>query len=153
MTGEERYNKFVEDIEKWVKCVGLVEITPNEDVENLLQTDPKQCKKLSGEDLHLHAYNLTCYGQYLQNVIHKEKIAVEWADDSIWYIISGKLSNYGEKYSKWQEKYYGAVKENPLALQLLKVKKTAEARVKTIEHHVETVKKLANILENLARRR
>ena len=83
----------------------------------------------------------------------KEKIAIDWADSSIWYVISGKLSNYGEKYSKWQDKYYSAVRENPLTRQILTIKINAEARLKTVEHHVETIKKLASILENLARRR
>ena len=153
MTGEERYNKFVEDIEKWVKCVGMVEIRANEEVEQLLEMNPSELNKLTYDQMLVGAYNLTCYAEYLQNVMMKEKIAIDWADSSIWYVISGKLSNYGEKYSKWQDKYYSAVRENPLTRQILTIKINAEARLKTVEHHVETIKKLASILENLARRR
>lgn len=153
MNGEERYNKFVEDINKWVKCIGMVEIRANEEVEHLLEMNPSEINKLTHDQMLIGAYNLTCYAEYLQNVMMKEKIAVDYADESIWYVISGKLANYGEKYSKWQDKYYSAVKENPLTAQLLKVKITAEARIKTVEHHIETIKKLSSILENLARRR
>ena len=153
MTGEERYNKFVEDIERWVKCVGMVEIRANEEVEQLLEMNPSEINKLTHDQMLIGAYNLTCYAEYLMNIMTKEKLAVEYADESIWYVISGNLSNYGEKYSKWQDKYYGAAKENPLTKQLLKIKMSAQARVSTVEHHIETVKKLSSILENLARRR
>lgn len=153
MTGEERYNKFVEDIDKWVKSVGIVEIRANEEVETLLEMNPSDLKNLTYDQLQIGAYNLTCYAEYLQNVITKQNIAVEWAEESIWYIIAGKLDNYGGKYAKWQEKYYGAIKENPLTTQLLKVKLNAESRIKTVEHHIDTVKKLSEILLNLARRK
>lgn len=153
MNGEERYNKFVEDIDKWVKSVGIVEIRANEEVEELLQTNPSDLNRMTHDQLQIGAYNLICYAEYLQNVIAKQKIAVEWADESIWYVIADKLNNYGGKYAKWQEKYYNAIKENPLTSQLLKIKFNAESRIKTVEHSIETVKKLSDILLNLARRK
>ena len=33
------------------------------------------------------------------------------------------MSQYGDKYTKWQEKYYSAIKENPLASEIFKIKK------------------------------
>lgn len=153
MNGEERYNKFVEDIDKWLKNVGLVDIRANEEVETLLEMNPSDLTKLTHDQMLIGAYNLTCYADYLQKVMAREQIAFDWAEDAIWYIVSGKLSNYGEKYAKWQDKYYSAVKENPIANQLLKVKKSSEAKIKTLTNHIDTVKKLSNILESLARRR
>ena len=153
MTGEERYNKFVEDIDKWLHNVGLVDIRANEEVETLLEMNPSDLNKLTHDQMLIGAYNLTCYADYLQKIMAREQIAFDWAEDAIWYIVSGKLSNYGEKYSKWQDKYYSAIKENPIANQLLKVKKGAEAKIKTLTNHIDNIKRLSNILENMARRR
>jgi len=153
MSGEEKYNKFVEDIDKWLKNIGLVEIRANEEVEILLEINPSDLKKLTHDQMLIGAYNLTCYADYLQKIMSREQIAFDWAEDAIWYIVSGKLNNYGEKYTKWQDKYYSAIKENPIANQLLRVKKSAEAKIKTLTNHIDNIKKLSDILESLARRR
>ena len=74
-------------------------------------------------------------------------------ESSIWYIIADRMSQYGDKYTKWQEKYYSAVKENPLASEVFKIKNHAEARVKTLDGTVDRVQRMAEILNNLSKRR
>lgn len=153
MNGEERFNKFVEDIENWIQGVGRLKIERNEEVEKYLNLDIAQLKRLSSEECNIGAYCLTAYAEYLQNVLAKEKMALEWADDGIWYIISDKLNNYGGQYAKWQEKYYSAIKENPIAKEMTRVKINAQARITSVEHSIENTKKLSEILLNLSRRR
>ena len=50
-------------------------------------------------------------------------------------------------------KYYGAIKENPLASEILKVKNHAEARVSLLDGKAARVQKMADILNSLSRRR
>ena len=51
------------------------------------------------------------------------------------------MQNYGTQYTKWQEKYYSAIKENPLASEILKVKNHAEARVKMLDGKANRIQK------------
>ena len=68
-------------------------------------------------------------------------------------IISSSMNQYGDKYTKWQEKFFSAVKENPLATDILKIKNHAEARIKIINGKADRVQSMADILINLSKRR
>ena len=115
MNGEEKYNEFVKSIEEWTKTSGVIDIKPNPKVEDALGLTRDDILSLTNEECNALAFELVCYADYLDTVSAKQKAAYDWADDSIWYIIADKIDQYGDKYTKWQEKYYRAVKENPLA--------------------------------------
>ncbi len=153
MSGEEKYNQFLENIENWIKSNAILDIAPNEDVIESLNMNRKQLSSLSHDECLEISYELYAYSEYLHGLLAKEKIALRWADDSIWYIVSDKLDQYGGKYAKWQEKYFRCVKENPLASQIIKVKNNAIARVEVLSNKVESVKRLSDILFNLSKRR
>ena len=153
MSGEEKFNQFLENVDRWVKCNNIVDIEPNEDISRWLNMNIKELKNLSGSECLEIAYETYAYSEYLHSVMSREKIALQWAEDSIWYIISDKLDQYGGKYAKWQEKYFRAVKENPLASEIIKVKNNASARVEMLENKINSIKKLSDILFNLSKRR
>lgn len=115
MTGEEKLNEFVQAIEDWVSCKGLIiPEKPNKKISRVLAFTSETLKILTAEECLCYAYDLHNYGEYLESVKAKENAILEWADSSIWYIISTVMQNYGTQYTKWQEKYYSAIKENPL---------------------------------------
>ena len=162
MTGEEKLNEFLEAIDEWISCKNIM--SPKGPRKNLdgeykgniskiLEFTSDTLKRLTAEECLAYAYELHNYGEYLESVKAKEKIVLEWADGSIWYIISTVMHNYGGQYAKWQEKYYGAIKENPLASEILKVKNHAEARVSLLDGKAARVQKMADILNSLSRRR
>jgi hypothetical protein len=68
-------------------------------------------------------------------------------------VIADKIDQYGDKYTKWQEKYFKAVKENPLATQIVKVKTYSSARIKVLQNKISTIKKMSEILSRLAKRK
>ena len=154
MTGEEKLNEFVQAIEDWVSCKGLIiPEKPNKKISRVLAFTSDTLKILTAEECLCYAYDLHNYGEYLESVKAKENAILEWADSSIWYIISTVMQNYGTQYTKWQEKYYSAIKENPLASEILKIKNHAEARVRTLEGKNGRIIKMAEILTNMARRK
>ena len=63
------------------------------------------------------------------------------------------MNQYGGQYTKWQEKYYSAIKENPLASEILKVKNHAESRVKLLNGKADRIQNMAQILNSLSKRR
>ena len=153
MSGEEKLNEFVEAVEAWKSSKSIAPIEENTEIKIILNLKTQDIKSLSGEDRAPYAYELYAYAEYIESQKVKESIILDWAESSIWYIISQSINQYGDKYTKWQEKYYSAVRENPLASEILKIKNHAEARVKTLEGTANRVQSMAQILNNLSRRR
>lgn len=156
MTGEEKLAEFLQAIEDWKSSKHLKEVRPPKD-ESKLNTILNGCsdwlKMLNDKECMMYAYELYVYAEYIETVKAKEKTVLEWADASIWFIIGGVINQYGSQYSKWQEKYYAAVKENPLASEILKIKNHAEARVRMLDGKHDRLMKMADTLNNLARRK
>lgn len=151
MTGEEKLNEFLEAVNAWVSSKYIVEIKEPTEATHILNFKKDHLTELTGEECLYYAYELHAYSEYIETIRAKENAILEWADSSIWYIISTAMQNYGTQYTKWQEKYYSAIKENPLASEILKIKHHAEARVGSINGKYERVQKMADILNNLSR--
>ena len=162
MTGEEKLQEFEQAIDDWISCNNIKsprgprKNLKGEDASNIpkiLNMTSETLKSLTGEECLVYAYELHSYGEYLESVRAKQKTVLEWADSSIWYIISTVMHNYGGQYAKWQEKYFGAIRENPLASEILKIKNHAEARVEMLDGKAARVQNMADILNSLSRRR
>ena len=152
-SGEEKLNNFLEAMDSWLARKSLPSIDDNPQVKIILNMKSEEIRGLSSEECSCYAYELYAYSEYIEGAKVKEKIILDWAEASIWYIISTVIQNYGGKFSKWQEKYYSAIKENPTASYILRVKNHAEARVTTLDGKSERIQKMADILTNLSRRR
>lgn len=153
MSGETKLNEFIEAVEMWKSSKQLPPITENENINKLVDLKSLDIKQLTAEEKASGAYELYVYAEYLEQARTKEKIILDWAESSIWYIIADRMSQYGDKYTKWQEKYYSAIKENPLASEIFKIKNHAEARVKTLDGTADRIQRMAEILNNLSKRR
>ena len=153
LNGQQKLEEFLQAVEDWKSSKYLVEVEPPEDVEKALNTDVETIKSWSAETSNIYAFKLYAYAEYIETVKAKEKNTLEWAESSIWFIIGNTMNQYGGQYSKWQEKYYSAIRENPLAAEILKIKNHAEARVRTLEGKNNRIVKMAEILTNMARRK
>jgi hypothetical protein len=154
MDGKNEYLKqFLDSIEKWENALNIPEVKHNEDIERILNLDEKHLKLISSKDCLIYSYQLIAYSDYIHTRISKEKSVLDWADSSIWFIIGGVLDQYGDKYTKWQIKYYSAIQENTLAKKILKVKNNAEARYNILEGKQKRAENMSNILKELSRRK
>lgn len=153
MNGEERFDLFKSTIEDWINLHAIQTVKPNPAIDEILNLDRDSLKRLTHNQCLEYAYELYAYSEYLDSLLCKEQIAFDWADDSIWYVIADKIDQYGDKYTKWQEKYFKAIKENPLATQIIKVKTVSSARIKVLQNKIVTIKKMSDILSSLAKRK
>ena len=153
MNGQQKLEEFLQAVEDWKSSKYLVEVEPPEDAEKALNADFEVIKSWSAETCNMYAFKLYAYAEYIETAKAKEKNTLEWAESSVWFIIGSTMNQYGGQYSKWQEKYYSAIKENPLASEILKIKNHAEARVRTLEGKNNRIIKMAEILTNIARRK
>ena len=153
MTGKEKLNEFLQAVEDWTSSQHIARIEEKEDITRILNFPSSTLQTLTAPECLCYAYELYAYGEYIETIRTKENTILEWADSSIWYIISTALQQYGDKYTKWQEKYYSAVKENPLASEILKIKGHAEARVNVLRDKANRIHRMAEILNSLSKRR
>jgi len=153
LNGQQKLEEFLQAVEDWKSSKYLVEVEPPEDAEKALNADFEAIKSWSAETCNMYAFKLYAYAEYIETAKAKEKNTLEWAESSVWFIIGSTMNQYGGQYSKWQEKYYSAIKENPLASEILKIKNHAEARVRTLEGKNNRIIKMAEILTNIARRK
>ena len=163
MSGEEKLNEFLEAIDNWIACKNIIppqgptkKLKSEEhggNVSRILNFTADTLQTLTAEECLSYAYELHTYGEYLESVKAKENIVLEWADSSLWYIISTVMNQYGGQYTKWQEKYYSAIRENPLAGDILKIKNHAEARVNLLSGKADRIQSMAQLLNSLSKRR
>lgn len=151
MTGEEKLNEFLLSIDNWIASKNIIDIKlKDSNVETILTLHTDELQKLNQETCLQYAYELYSYSEYIETIKNKENAVLEWADSSIWFIICKSINQYGDKYTKWQEKYHAAIKENPLAIDILKIKNHASARVSMLSNKAETIRKMAELLNSMS---
>jgi hypothetical protein len=153
MSGQAKLDAFLKAVDDWTKSKYLVEVKPPEEIEDILNAPMNVIASWNHETCNVAAFKLYAYAEYVETQKVKEKNILEWSESSIWFIISGVMDQYGSQYAKWQQKYYDACRENPMASEILKIKGHAEARVRTLEGKHSRIMKMAEILTNMARRK
>ena len=152
MSGEEKLNEFLSKIEDWI-TLSHIDITKETSTAHvILNTSEMELRALNAEDCLEKAYTLYAHADYLQSLYNKQRVILDWADDSVWYIISPTINQYGDKYTKWQEKYWNAVRENPFASEIIKINTHAHARILALSDKADNAKRMGDILQNLSKR-
>ena len=152
LTNEQKVTEFLSKVDDWIEDRNADLSKQNEEVESIMALTSEQVRSLGQEKCLSYSFILFAHAEYLQGV-YKEKTVVEFCDDSIWFMIGDKLHNYGGQYSKWQERYYSAVKENPMATELNRLKIMSQARLNRLTGKVDNVKRMATLLQDLGKRR
>jgi hypothetical protein len=151
---EEALEVFFQRIDDWVVSANFLKSkVPVDIAEGILDLTPEEISEAKSEELMTKAFQLYGYIDSLQEVYNKENGIYKYCEDSIWRIITPVIHNYGDQYVKMDFKYNAAVRENPLASKINKLKITTRARLTMMEHRIEHVKKRADILLDIARRR
>lgn len=117
-------------------------------VYQIMYMSEEDLRKMSSVDCQTAIYSLNKYMTYINNVIAREKAVKQWAEQGIWYIITGQKH---EKYAKWEEKYYSAIRNSEIGLKLQKLKTTSESRILSAESQVKGIEQSIKVLENISR--
>lgn len=151
---EEALEEFFNRIDSWIVSANFLKSKVSlEIVEPILDMKQDEISETSAEELMSNAFQLYGYIDSLQEVYNKEKGILAYCEDSIWRIITPVFNDYGDGYTKWEYKYNAAIRENPLARKINSLKVATKARLDMMDHRIEHVKKRADILLDIARRR
>ena len=153
LNAKERLGKFVDATEKYINSqhVGLTKINP--EVVNVLNYDSALLHSLSSEQCLSAAYILFSYADYLQTLYNTNLVKLHWATDAINKVISPMLKQYGDKYTKHEQKYYEAIQDNEFARSLNNIKTHATARVDMLTDKMRDVRRMGDVLIELSKRK
>lgn len=145
--------EFLQKIDDWIEDRNTELVKQNDQVDRIINLPLGEINNMKDQVASASSFILFAHAEYLQTLYNKEKSIVDFCDSSIWFIVADKVNNYGGQYAKWQEKYFSAVKENPLASELNRLKLAAEARINRLSGKSDIVKKMATILQDIGRKR
>jgi hypothetical protein len=150
---DEKINKFHKNIDDWIESkhvdYGVDDSYEKcREVGNILHLSREDLKNMSVVDYQTAIYALNQYWIYLNKLLAREKAVKTWADQGIWYIITGMEH---DKYTKWEEKYHMSIRASPMGIKLQILKTTAEARILATEATSSRLETAIKVLENLSR--
>ena len=153
LTNEQKVNEFLQKVDDWIEDRNIDLAEKNEEVAEIMSMKSDDIRSLSQEKALSFSFVLFSHAEYLQTLHNKEKTVVEFCSDSIWFIVADKMDNYGGQYAKWEMRYYSAIKENPLAAELNRLKLTAEARINRLSGKIDAAKRMASVLHDIGKKR
>ena len=149
---EEKIKNFHQNIDNWIKDSKIDYGTDFGDkideIGKILRLSKEELKSMVFADYQASIYLLNQYLMHLKNIIAREKAVKSWADQGIWYIVTG-VSH--DKYAKWEEKYHSAIRNHKSGLKLQMLKTTSEARILAGEATIGSIETAMKVLENMGR--
>jgi|TARA_R100000808_G_scaffold2804_3_gene10546 hypothetical protein len=153
LNAKERLARFVDATERYINTqhVGLTRVNP--EVVNILNYDSSVLHSLTSEQCLAAAYVLFSYADHLQTVYNSNLVKLHWASDAINKVVAPALKQYGDKYTKHEQKYYEAVQDNEFARSLNNIKIHATARVDMLTEKMRDVRRMGDVLIELSKRK
>lgn len=150
---DEKITKFHKNIDDWISSHHInYGIDDSYDlairVGKIMHFTEDEIKKLSNIDCQAAIFTLNKYMTYMNSVTAREKAVKQWAEQGIWYIITGYQH---DKYAKWEEKYHSAIRNHKSGLKLQMLKTTADARILSGEATIKGLEHAIKVLENIGR--
>lgn len=118
--------------------------------EEYLNISQELLQNYSAEMCSEMAFYLSQYGAFLQKEINRHKAIVNWANESINYIIAPYVDQYGGQYTPFAIKKAWAIRENPEAKELLKIKSAADTSVLSLEDLPRRIDTMVQSLKELS---
>ena len=150
---DEKYARFHKNIDEWIDSnkldYGLN--TTLEDairVGEIMHLKEEDIKKLTPLDCQVYIFTINKYMTYMGSILAREKAVKQWAEQGIWYIVTGQKH---DKFAKWEEKYHAAIRNHKSGLRLLMLKTTADARILSCESQIKGFEYAIKVLENISR--
>jgi hypothetical protein len=146
-------DSFISKIDDWINLNGF-NIKPKIDIENAESiieiTDFTDYKY---EALMAMSFVLVSYANQLQDASNMEQVIFDFCESSISYITCDIEMEGDAKYLKHEERYAFKVKQNKLSIELNRLKNICGSRLKAISYKIEYVRKMADIIQDIAKRR
>lgn len=126
-------------------------IHKNNRVIEILNLDIEQLRNLQAEDCGIYSFLLTQYSTFLQKEINRHQAKNKWANHNIDIMIGKYGCNYGDKYTKLEERKLMLIADNSYAKALYDMVKFSSVICEDLSFMAKKVEIMANHLSELQR--
>lgn len=152
LTPSERLAKFEQAVDNYINSKSLNVIGFNLEAAEALNLNTEALSNLTSEECLHKSYVLHGYANYLQDEHNQNIVKLSFALDNIRRIVSVEIDQYG-KYTKHDIKQQQIINQNPFAEKLETIRKHAQARVDRLQEKIRDVRKMADVLTELSKRK
>lgn len=158
MSGEEelatesRLKIFEKELDNLIESIGIsfVKDSVSTDAleltyEALLKIDPRECLILN--------YKLHQYGLYIQSLYNRAENIKNWANHNINIVAGKEGSNYGDKWTKWEEKKAMVISGNSFAKALNDIYLKSSSKSTELSGISMKIEKIAYALHELSKKK
>lgn len=146
LTVEERWAEIEVLLEDYKKKL-CIKVQMNPQVEEILNLREIQLKTLDNQTANSYAYLLMQHSLFIQNEYNSHSSKNLWARHNLDIVIGVLASNYGGKFTKWEEKKALIIKDNTHAKVLNDFIKETESRMETLNFLSRKIEIMASILK------
>lgn len=128
-----RLNQFEGELDDFNKSIGLVKVNIDPVMEQALNFSIDELNGMDVADIANYAYKLQSYSLYIQRQYNRVKNLYRWANHNLTIITAKEGNQYGNQYTKYEEKKAFVAAGNSYGVQLNKVILDAGARMEELD--------------------
>jgi len=150
-TAKDRLNKLDSILDEYESSLGIpvfVNDFHDESAKKYLQLSRDQIEKFTPEQCAEAALLLASLSFHLQRSYNREVARVNWADQVLKTIVSGREQQYR---GSWDSQFYQAVKEDGYATKVADIKKYAQQRADRLTYLASSIKNISDIFLSVQR--
>lgn len=152
MSGEQKsysqlqLEKLTEKLDDFNVSLGLGNLFYDPVVETILSFSYDQLNNMDDENKSLYAFKLEQYALFLQQKQNRARNIASWAKHNISIIVAKESKNYGDKYTKYDEKWHMIVSHDSYAKVLYDIMLEADSKNQELEMVATRISNLSKIL-------
>ena len=144
-----RLNKFEGELDDFNKAIGLVKVNLDPVIETALNLSIDNLNSMSVEDIAIYAYKLQSYALYIQKQYNRVKNLHRWANHNLTIITAKEGNQYGNTYTKYEEKKAFVAAGNSYGIQLNKIILDAGARMEELDSISNKISSVSKALSDI----
>ena len=148
----DKLDSFIQNLENYIKGEGVLNVKSNSEVDDIINLDSHSLKSLTPEECCQKAFVLQGYCSFLQKIYNKHLARFKWCEEFINHMVAGRADGF-DKFTKWEVKVNHVIKEDDFAQNVWRVKRVAEGKVTLLSDTIRDIRKQADTLIELSRRR
>jgi hypothetical protein len=131
LTIDEKIKKYEKELDDIIEKVGISFYKDEASIE-ALKLSYEQLRDMDQRECCILSYNLQQYGLYIQSVVNRLNSISYWINESINKIVGKNCKNYGNDYTKFEEKKSAIIAENEAANYLMSILVKSSGKTKEL---------------------
>ena len=145
-TVNQKLESQLEILDNYGKSIGLNSIKFNNDVEKILELSLEEIRTTSIEDSLTYSYALARYSGFLQKECNRHSSKLKWANHNLSIIVGKLYNNYGDKWTKLEERKIQIINDNDAAQSLNKIILENTLKLEELQFISTRINTMSNIL-------